>query len=216
MKATILMGAALLAAQSLYAGASTGGFKASTLGAGAEIGTSLGDSFGIRLTGNYFSADYDDTVDSIDYNLDLNLLSFGAMLDWYPFSNAFRITAGALFNSNEIEAQADSSASYEIGETTYPAASVGTLQGEVDFNAIAPYAGIGIDTSFDKNYGLGIVLELGVVYQGSPDVSLTADGPLAGDPAFQAELAREEKSIQNDLDEYKLYPVLTAGLIFRF
>jgi hypothetical protein len=93
---------------------------------------------------------------------------------------------------------------------------VGALSGKVDFDDIAPYVGIGWDTTFGKDNCFGLVFELGVLYQGSPDVNLVSSGPIASDPTFQAELAKETAALQDDLDEYKFYPVVAVGLSYRF
>lgn len=190
--------------------------KASTLGAGLEIENTLTDNIALRLGANYFSYDYNGTADGIDYDFELELQSFSALLDWHPFGGSFRISAGALYNQNEINAKSDPAASYDIGGSTYTASQVGTLKGTVDFNEIAPYAGIGWDTSFGKDNCFGLLFEVGVIYQGSPKASLRASGPIAGDATFQSELQKEEDSLQDDLDEFQWYPVIAAGLTYRF
>ena len=45
---------------------------------------------------------------------------------------------------------------------------------------------------------------------------LRANGTMAADPGFQADLAREAKDIQDDLDDLEVYPVLSVGIFFRF
>ncbi|KPK01080.1 MAG: hypothetical protein AMK71_06950, partial [Nitrospira bacterium SG8_35_4] len=139
-----------------------------------------------------------------------------ALLDWHPFKGSFRVSGGVLYNGNEIDADARSSATYEIGNTTYSASQVGKLTGEIDFNTIAPYAGIGWDTSFGKNKRFGLLADLGVMYQGSPEVDFTAHGPIATNQAFRNNLASEEKNIENEIDEYEYYPVISIGFAYRF
>ena len=87
---------------------------------------------------------------------------------------------------------------------------------KIDFIDIAPYLGLGWDTSFGKNKGFGFLFELGAIYQGSPKVDLSADGPISSNPTFQIELAKEESNLQSDFDEFKVYPVIAIGLSYRF
>lgn len=54
------------------------------------------------------------------------------------------------------------------------------------------------------------------MYQGAPKVDLTAVGGVGTPPGFDAELAKEEKNIQDDLNEFKFYPVVAIGLSYRF
>lgn len=84
------------------------------------------------------------------------------------------------------------------------------------FNDIAPYAGIGWDTSFGKKDRFGLLVDLGVLYQGSPDVDFTAHGPIASNQAFQNDLSREEEDLENEIDEYEYYPVVSIGFGYRF
>ena len=66
----------------------------------------------------------------------------------------------------------------------------------------------------DKRWGF--VFDLGVVFQGSPDADLTATGPLASDPTFLAELAKEEQQLQDEVDDYEYYPVVSIGVTYKF
>ncbi|GBD97670.1 MAG TPA: hypothetical protein ENG83_05220 [Nitrospirae bacterium] len=199
-----------------YTQSSSIGLKVSTLGAGLEVERSFTESIGVRIGANYFPYDHTDTLDDIEYNVDLKLMSVSALLDWHPFKGSFRISGGVLYNGNEIEADAKPSVSYTIGDETYDADDVGTLKGKIDFNEIAPYLGLGWDTSFGKDNGFGFLFELGAIYQGSPDVDLSADGLLANDQTFQNNLAKEEKNLQSDIDDYKFYPVISLGFSYRF
>lgn len=199
-----------------YASSTSVALKAGTLGAGLEVERSLTDSIGARIGINYFTYDKDAVEDGIDYNIDLQLQSLSAMIDWHPFQGSFRISVGALLNQNELDAKSKASTTYTIGNTTYTSAQITSLQAAVDFDDITPYAGLGWDTSYGKEKTFGFVCELGVVYQGSPNVNLTATGPSASTAAFQTELARERTNLQNSLDGYEYYPVLSLGVSYRY
>ncbi len=199
-----------------YAQSNSLGVKVSTLGLGLEAEKSFSDLIGGRLGVNYFTYDYNGTEDDIDYDFELNLKSLSVLLDWHPFQGSFRISGGAVFNGNTIDANAKSAETFDIGNSTYTGAQVGTLTGKIDFENIAPYLGLGWDTSFGKDKSFGFLFELGVLYQGSPKVALSADGPIASDATFQNELAAEEKDLQSDLDVFKVYPVVAIGLSYRF
>ena len=55
------------------------------------------------------------------------------------------------------------------------------------------------------------------MYTGSPGVSLsTTGGTLSNDPTFKTQLANEQTNLESDVDIYKYYPVLQAGMTFRF
>ena len=186
--------------------------KLSTLGVGAEVTTRITSNINLRFGANAFSYDYSDKESDIEYDFDLDLLSGSVLLDWYPFHGGFRLSGGVLVNQNELDMEAKPTLSYTIGSKTYTSDEVGTLEGSMDFKAVAPYAGIGWGNAVGKNKKLGFLFDLGVVFQGSPDVELVANGLLTPDPTFQADLAREEQDLKDELDKYKYYPLVAFGI----
>ena len=207
----------------LFASVSTGfgqdtfiGIKAGLLGAGFEVERSFTDTIGARVGVNYFPYDYNATEDDIDYDFELQLLTLGVFLDWHPFKGSFRFTGGMIYNGNSLDATAKSATTFDIGDNTYSGSQVGTLSGEIDFNDFAPYAGLGWNTAFGKEGHWGFIFELGVIFQGSPTAKLSATGTLANDPGFRADLSKEEKNLQDDLDSFEYYPVISIGFNYRF
>jgi hypothetical protein len=212
-----------LFALSLYAGGCSdpGGIgvsaKAGTLGVGGEISTKLLMNVNGRVGFNQLNLDYDGEVEDIDYDVDIDLRSFTAFLDWHVFLDDFRISAGALVNKNKICLDTTPATAVEIGSIMYTPAEVGTLRGSVDWDDIAPYFGIGWGDALDRSRRIGFTFDIGVAYTGSPNVDLiAANGTLSGSPAFRAALARERRDIEKELGAFKYYPVLSAGLFFRF
>ena len=102
------------------------------------------------------------------------------------------------------------SGTYSIGNRNYTGAEVGTLTGKVDFKSTAPYVGIGWGNATSGRFG--IAFDLGIVFQGSPQVALSASGIVASDPTFIQELNRENQELENDISEFKYYPVISLGL----
>jgi hypothetical protein len=93
---------------------------------------------------------------------------------------------------------------------------VGVLKGNVKWDDIAPYFGIGWGNAVDSSGRFGFTIDIGVAYTRAASVDLTANGTLSADPAFRAALARERRDIEKELGSFKYYPVLSAGLYFRF
>lgn len=193
------------------------GAKAGTLGVGADLIGRVNDSLNLRLGLQGFTYDISDSYSDIDYDADLELFSGMLLADLFPFGNNFRLSAGVMLNQNEVALTGKpSNNTYTIGGTTYPSALVGTLTGNVDFNTVAPYAGIGYGGAFSDKSNWSFFFDLGVLFQGSPKVSYTADGPLANNRTFQASLEQERKELEDDVDEYEYYPVLSLGVTYKF
>jgi len=106
------------------------------------------------------------------------------------------------------------SQAFNVGGTLYSAADVGSLQSTTSFDSTSPYLGIGFDFDlFDK---VGLTLDFGVLWQGDPRVSLSADGLLASDPTFLAALEAERQELEDEVDSFKAWPVLSIGFNFSF
>ena len=192
------------------------GVKGGTLGGGLEGTVKIHDQFNARIGINGFNFDYDGTEDDVEYDFELKLFTVSALVDWFPFSNNFRLSAGFLVNGNEINASAKGAADYTIGDVTYTSSQVGTLSGNIDFNDLAPYLGVGYGNPFGSDGNWMLTLDFGVMYQGSPDVNLSADGLLANNPTFLADLKKEEDNLQDDISAFKFYPVIALGITYRF
>ncbi len=191
------------------------GVKGGTLGGGMEITTGLTESINARVGFNTYSYSTSGTESDIDYDVDFNLQTTSAILDWHPFKGTFRLSAGYVFNNNTIEmtGKPTNGIDYEIGGTEY---SLDSLDGEVEFTSGA-YVGMGWGNA-GRGKGFGMNFEIGAFYQGSPDLTLTAKGSssVVDDPDFKRDLAREEADAQDDIAEYEWYPVISLGMSYTF
>src|SRR5713226_6174050 len=149
------------------------GLRGGTLGGGAELSYALSQRAAVRLNADGYNRKQSSTRDSIDYDMKLKLQTASLLGDWFPFANNFRISAGAMFNGNKFSLKGQPTGTgYTINGRTYTAAEVGSLDATVDFNKGAPYFGIGYGRPI--NSGLSLILDLGVMFQGSPHSNITA------------------------------------------
>ena len=67
----------------------------------------------------------------------------------------------------------------------------------------------------------GVSFDFGVIYQGSPHVDLTTDLnlgvpiPCRVQTALDAATAEEEQRLERELEDYRYYPVVALGIVFR-
>jgi hypothetical protein len=194
------------------------GARISTLGVGPDITVGILDSLNIRAAGHWGSIDLKGDGEDIEYDCTLDLRSGLVTAEWFPLGGDFHIVAGAFINGNSLDASAElkNGLSYNIGGYSYTFAEIGGIKGDIDYDSVAPYLGIGWGNPVSKDYNLTYFIDLGIAYQGKADVSLTASGTLANDPAFLADLQEEEDDLQDDLDNWKYYPVISMGLTYKF
>ena len=198
--------------------------RASTQGLGGEVIFPLADNLNVRGGVYGFKFGHTDTASDIEYDLDAKLFSAGGYLDWHVFGGSFRLSAGGLYDTNKLVGASVPGQTYNIGGTNYTSDEVGTLNGRVTANKFVPYAGIGWGNAVSSDNSIKILFDLGVMYHGSPEATLTADipsdSPLRGNPAamaaFRQNLAEERADFQEDVADYKFYPVVSVGLSFAF
>lgn len=199
----------------------TVGAKVGTLGAGAEVMFALQDDLALRGGINYIIFDFDSTISEIDYTMEPEFKNLTMLLDWHPFSGAFRLTGGFSLNDNKVNL--DGSASREAIPSQYNQYAYLTdlvqVQGEVDFNSFASYLGIGWTSSHGES-GWGVSCDFGVLFQGAAtvsDLSVVTDVDYG---SFQGEvndyLEEQKKEIQDELDKYEYYPVASIMLNYTF
>ncbi|MEI7707242.1 MAG: hypothetical protein WCI90_03155 [Chlorobium sp.] len=196
------------------------GAKASTLGFGGEVTVGLTPNFNARAGYNGYNYSGSTSQNQINYDYKLSLGSYPVLLDWYPFEHSgFRLSPGVIFNNNKVTATGTTTVvgTYTIGGTTYSTATIGSLTGGIDFNKTVPYLGLGWGNAVGKNSGLSFVFDLGVMFQGTPNVSLAATNPvIQADPTFQTNLNKEIADLKDKTDKFKYYPVVSIGLAYAF
>jgi ABC-type transport system substrate-binding protein len=211
------------------------GVKMSTLGAGIEVATPIARKFNIRGGFNMFQYSRDITNNGIQYNAKLQFQSAEAHLDWFLFG-PFHISPGILFyNGNQITATAlvPAGNTFTLGGTTYmsdPTIGGNPVNGtgKMDFVKVSPTILIGIGNLIPRNgRHYSFLFEVGGAYQGSARVALNLAGtacdsaglncvPAATDPTVQANVQAQQVKIQNKIDPYRFFPIISLGVGFNF
>ena len=211
---------ALLAALGAAAHAQSLSARAGTNGLGAEVGVGFASTFALRAqlaTGSYAR---DEVQSNISYEGRLKLSNGALLLDLHPFAGSFRLSAGAVYNNNQLEATGrGESGTIEINGIAYPAAAVGSLQAAVHWDKASPYLGLGWGTPHHGGGGLFFSADVGAFYQ-KPTASLTGTCSSLVPPVacsqLQSDIRAEERQFQDEVNKYKLFPVLTVGVGYRF
>lgn len=191
------------------------GVTGGSLGAGPELAYRYGRFVGVRMNGDFFSYNHNETVDQITYNGRLKLDSFGLMADLFPFGGGFRLSAGARRNDNKIDLSGTPSTPVTIGNSVYTPAQLGTLYGTVRGNSFAPALTLGFGGRLAKGFTFGA--DLGVMFQGSPKVdNYHATGQFATNPTLQADLAAERARVEDKVHSYQYWPIAQVELLYRF
>ena len=206
----------------LFAQPTTTALKVGTLGVGVDLVVPYSADISFRLNANGFSYNDNRTIDQIDYDSTLSLKSLGVLVDYYPQQSGFRLSGGLYINGNRLEGSATPTASQtlQIGNDTYTANEIGRLDTAIEpSQTISPYIGLG----WESKKGIkewSVSLDLGVIYQGSPDVKAEAtinpSVPDAIRTQIESNIEIERQNIANEVKDYQWYPVIMIGFTYTF
>jgi len=194
--------------------------KVGTTGYGGDLTVGLLPQLNVRAGFNTFSygmteSDTDEEGGgSTDISADLKLQTIPILLDWHPWAGRFRLSAGMVVNNNELSLYAVPGDTVDINDVEYV---VQHVDGKASFNQIAPYIGIGTGNAADTSSHLHFAFDLGVMFQGEPKIEIQAT---ASDSRLQsrlnADVAEEQRKLEDDASVFNMYPVLTIGLSYTF
>ena len=196
-----VLGLTLLAAGAAQAAGI--GVRAGTTGLGADLAWSIAPTLSARIGYSGLSWNRDVNTDTVHYDGKLKLSNLNTFLDFSPFG-PFRLTGGFIFNNNKYDVRGDSGG--------------GSIAGTVKSGrSAAPYLGIGYGNV--SGLGVNFYADIGIMFQGSPRASLSAEcGSLSAGAcsALQSQAAAEQARIEDKLKNFKSYPVANIGVTIGF
>jgi hypothetical protein len=184
------------------------GVKAGSTGLGVDLGWAIAPTLGGRvgLAGmNFNAADID--TNNVHYEGKAKLANANLLLDWSPLG-PFRLSGGFIANNNKL----DLTGRPTSGAAPIPAGS--SLSGEVKpERSFAPYLGVGYGNVWTK--GINFYFDLGIMFQGTPQTSLSLNCGTASPAqcaAAQGQVEAERQRVQDKVDKYKYFPVGSVGI----
>lgn len=214
-------------------------------GLGLQVGTTgvvldyvydINPWLGVRAGYHAGSVSYNTTKSGIDYRVNVKTNLVSSMIDIKPFANNFRISAGVFSAPPDLKLGASGVRDYQIDVRTYRGDL--NMDGRVDMGAAAPYVGIGWQSNPGKA-GFSMTADMGVLVTQSPVISMNVTGHVCdatlmscdpngqtgfdvNDPydprakQFRDSKDKEVQALQNDLKNYRFWPVATVGVHYSF
>jgi len=187
--------------------------RASTMGAELGLSRSLSPRLTLRSGLNFFNFSLDGETggaDPVAYEMDLKYFSIPLMVDFF-LGGGFRLTAGTLFHTNLIEGTGQVLNSYSFDEDVFTPEEIGALTVKVEPGLkLLPYLGLGFGRGATGAGRLGFLFDIGVFYQGAPDVTLEAD-----EASMIFPTTSQETEIEEDIKGLKWYPYVAIGFAIR-
>jgi hypothetical protein len=208
------------------------GVSAGTLGIGVQAATGVARKSNVRFGFNAFTYNNSFDKDGVRYDGSLKLRSAQVTFDQYV-AGSFHISPGILlYNGNKGSANASvpGGQSFTLGDMRYYSNAANPIAGAGDLilNKVAPMILVGLGNMLPRSQRhFGLNFDIGVVFQGSPKVTLKLAGtacltPTAGcvnaatDAGVQASVRSEQTKINNDLTPFKYYPVVALTFSYKF
>ena len=182
----------------------------STLGVGVDISYRQNSFIAYRLSA--FTQPFDTKIKlkGIQYKTEDSSHSVGLLLDIFPFENAFRISAGAYYFKLDTALSTSVDAINPIYEVL-----INQTCGKATWERLAPYIGLGWESTQQSESSLGWHASLGALYMGKARVSFQLpDVPIP--KRYVGRIQAEEDNIKNKVHKYTWYPVLSLGFTYRF
>jgi hypothetical protein len=208
------------------------GIKFDTLGAGIEIATPLSHSFNLRTGANFLGFAYPFSVDEINYNAELHFRSQQVSIDWFPeHHGSFHVSAGLIYLRNNLSALASVEPGhyFELGDQGFTNSVDDPLNGTAKVvypHSIAPTLMMGFGNLLPRSgKHFSLPYEFGVAYTGAPRINVQLNGTActsqgcfdaATNAEMQESLQQENTKLNNSLKNFPVYPILSAGLAYRF
>lgn len=185
--------------------------RVGTLGIGVEGAVGLSDRIVIRGGVGLSTIEASTTFDGIEVDLTLPESWYNVGIDLY-LTNTIRLGGGILFKPDDPTLIGTFAGPVDIGGRTFTPSEIGTLTGTIASEDKAAYALIGFGKHTSS--GIGLSLDIGAAFLGTPSVSLAAEGGSFSDPAeLDARLEQEARDFEDDMKAYlRVWPILNLGI----
>jgi hypothetical protein len=207
------------------------GTRVGTLGWGVQIATPLTSRLNLRGSANFFNFGYSLSVDGANYNSELHLKSGAVSVDYYPFHSSFHISPGFLIFKSTAGASMSvpGGNSFSMGDADYTSDPSDPIHGTgtVKFGrTFMPAFSVGFGNMIPRRERShwSVPIDIGVAYTGQNSMSINVSGSGCrqgscgniNDSANQQNVAQEQDEINASMKRFKIYPILTTGVAYRF
>lgn len=185
--------------------------RVGTLGLGAEAAAALTDR--VVLRGGMSVTPFEPSMNFSDLDVTLELPTwYNVGVDIY-LNGAMRFGGGILFKGDDPRLTGEFTTNQDIGGQTFTPQEIGKLVAVIDSKARVPYLLVG----FGKHTapGIGLFLDMGVAFQGTPNFLLSTEGGTLSDDTgpLRTALDAEATEFEQDAGSYlRFWPILNVGL----
>jgi len=201
-------------------------------GVGFQIATPLRTKMNLRFGANAFN--YSPTIVESGIPIDgaIRLRSANASVDIYPYRGSFHISPGiTLYNGSRMTATTHIAGGqhFSINDVDYQSDFTDPVHGWFDVrmgSKFAPSFTFGWGNMLKRSTNWTLQTDFGIQYVGTPKFTLLMSGsvctPADGctriqdDPETMANLAQQQRDVNEAIQPLRFYPILTTSIGYRF
>jgi hypothetical protein len=209
------------------------GVTLGTSGPGVEIATPLSRRANLRVDSSFFNYNLSVAQNGVNYDGNLKVREVRASYDFFPFHGGFRLSGGVvLYNGFNVKGTGTVAVGQTVTFNHQDYTVQIPLQGTVSLaygNKVAPTFTFGWGNAIPRSgRRFAFPVEIGAAYAGTPKFELAMNsgsacvagtvvcGPVTSLDEFQADLTTQKNKIINDLKPARFYPIINAGVTYRF
>ena len=197
--------------------------RAGTTGAGLQVGYGVHPRLNVRAHYSTFSYSRTEIADGeprLEVVADAGIGALSGFVDFHPFANSFRLTAGIGQNALDVSGTAtplddvcmgDEDGAGNCSGKVFSPAKLGNLTATVKYpSSMHPYVGIGFGSLGNGEGLVTFLFDAGAYFTGAPEIELFNDG------LFRPTTDPENVQVLNDgLESFAWYPVVSIGFGIR-
>jgi hypothetical protein len=207
-------------------------FSISSLGWGVQAARPLPHRSDLRGGFNFFTYNTSFTEDGADYATDVRLRSVNVQFDKYLLAGFFASGGALVWNGNKGESKVSVAGgqSFSLGNVSYISNAANPVHGDsaITFQKFAPLLSLGYGNLASKGH-FAYTVEAGVAFHGTPQATLSLAGSactstilgvicqdIATNPGIQNDVAAQQQKINDDISNYRYYPILQFSIGYKF
>ena len=185
----------------------------------------------MRGSANFFNFGYGLDVDGANYNSELHLKSGMVSVDYFPFHSSFHVSPGFMIFKSTAGATMNvpGGNTFSLGDATYTSDPNDPVHGSgvMKFGrTFMPAFTVGFGNMIPRREGShwSVPVDIGLAYTGQNSMQINLAGSACqqgycmstSDPNIQQNVVQEQNDINGSMKRFKIYPILTSGVTYRF
>lgn len=207
------------------------GTRLGSLGWGGQIATPLTSHLNLRGSASFFNFGSSIGVDGANYDAELHLKSGMVSVDYYPFRSSFHVSPGFMIFKSTAGATMNvpGGNTFSLGDANYTSDPNDPVHGNGALafgRTFMPALTIGFGNMIPRRESShwSVPFDIGVAYTGQNSTQINLAGSACqqsfcmstSDPSIQQNVVQEQNQLNESMKRFKIYPILTSGVAYRF